>query len=241
VINQNYVSDVRQVFRLLYEAYLDGKPVEVSGTLEIVGASFIADEPTIFGAVDEGYVQRELEWYNSRSLNVEDIPGETPKIWRQVADKDGHINSNYGYLMWSEENYDQIHSVVAQLKMQPEGRRAVAVYTRPSIHVEWQKNGMSDFICTNSVNYYQRGGKLHAVVQMRSNDAVFGFRNDLAWQKYLLDYVAGEIGVEPGLITWQPGSIHIYARHYHLLDHFILTGEFNKSVKKDPAAEVHSE
>jgi thymidylate synthase len=76
---------------------------------------------------------------------------------------------------------------------------------------------------------------------MRSNDAVFGFRNDLAWQKYLLDYVAGEIGVEPGLITWQPGSIHIYARHYHLLDHFILTGEFNKSVKKDPAAEVHSE
>lgn len=237
MINQNYVSDVREMFRLLYVRHCEGQPVEVSGTLEIIGASFIADEPTIFGTVDEDYVKRELEWYNSRSLSVEDIPGGPPKIWRQVADKDGHINSNYGFLMWSEQNYDQMHSVVAQLRMQPEGRRAVAVYTRPSIHVEWNQDGRSDFICTNAVNYYQRGGKLHAVVQMRSNDSVFGYRNDLAWQKYLLDYAAGEIGAEPGFITWQPGSIHVYARHYHLLDHFAKTGEFDVSVRKAAAEE----
>lgn len=231
----NDVEAIRLKFADLRRRHLANPKVEVSGTLEIIGASFKADEPSVFGSVDEDYVKRELEWYNSRSLNVEDIPGETPKIWRHVADKDGHINSNYGFLMWSEENYDQIHSVIAQLRMQPEGRRAVAVYTRPSIHVEWNQNGRSDFICTNAVNYYQRGGEVHAVVQMRSNDAVFGFRNDLAWQKYLLDFVAGELELEPGVITWQPGSIHVYARHYHLIDMFIETGEFDVSVKKAEA------
>lgn len=223
-----YVGDIREEFAKLYRLYdIAPHTTEVSGTLEIIGASFIADDTTIFGAVDEDYVKRELAWYMSRSLDVEDIPPPVPPIWRTVADKDGHINSNYGHLMFSEFNHDQIHSVIAQLRTQPEGRRAVAVYTRPSIHIEWHQNGMSDFICTNAVNYYLRRGQVHAVVQMRSNDAVFGFRNDLAWQKFLLDYVAADLGVEPGGITWQPGSIHVYARHYHLIEHYIETGEWN--------------
>ena len=31
-------------------------------TIELIGASFLADEPLIFGAVNEDYVQRELDW-----------------------------------------------------------------------------------------------------------------------------------------------------------------------------------
>ena len=225
------VQDLRGRFADLWHRHENGEDVEVSGTLEIIGASFTANQPTIFGALDEDYIQRELDWYLSRSLNVEDIPGKTPPIWRTVADKDGHINSNYGHLMFSEQNYDQLHSAIAQIHMQPDGRRAVAVYTRPSIHVEWNENGRSDFICTNAVNYYQRGGKVHAVVQMRSNDAVFGFRNDLAWQDFCLALVAHETGSEKGTITWQPGSIHVYARHYHLIEHYVKTGEFDVSLK----------
>ena len=41
--------------------------------IEIIGASFIADEPAIFGTVNEDYVRRELNWYESQSLNVYDI------------------------------------------------------------------------------------------------------------------------------------------------------------------------
>lgn len=200
----------------------------VGVTVELIGSSFIADAPMIFGAVDPEYVERELEWYMSRSLNVNDIPNGPPKIWAQVADPAGHINSNYGFLMWSPENYSQVHSVITQLRQQPGyGRRAVAIYTRPSIHVEWHQNGMSDFICTNAVNYYERDGSLDAVVQMRSNDAVFGYRNDLAWQQYLVNYIAGELAIKPGKIVWQAGSLHVYERHYPLIEHYIDTGEYD--------------
>ena len=44
----------------------------------------------------------------------------------------------------------------------------------------------NDFICTNSVNYYIRNGEINCVVQMRSNDVVYGYKNDYAWQRYVL-------------------------------------------------------
>ena len=67
------------------------------GTIELLGASFITTEPAIFGQPNE-YIQRELQWYESMSLNVRDIPGETPAIWKAIAAEDGTVNSNYGYL-----------------------------------------------------------------------------------------------------------------------------------------------
>ena len=63
--------------------------------LELIGVQFIADENRIFGTPNDDYIQRELEWYQSQSLNVNDIPGNTPQIWKQVASPDGIINSNY--------------------------------------------------------------------------------------------------------------------------------------------------
>ena len=73
-------------------------------TIELVGASFIADEPSIFGKLNHDYIERELEWYLKQSLNVNDIPGDVPQIWQDVSDRDGFINSNYGYLVYSKEN-----------------------------------------------------------------------------------------------------------------------------------------
>ena len=45
--------------------------------------------------------------------------------------------------------------------------------------------GMSDFICTNAVSYMIRDDELISVVQMRSNDVVYGYKNDYAWQKWM--------------------------------------------------------
>jgi thymidylate synthase len=99
------------------------------------------------------------------------------------------------------------------------------IYTRPSIWVEYNENGKNDFICTNSVTYYIRDDKLHCVVQMRSNDVVFGYKNDYAWQKYVLDKVCEEINteivdsgyIEPGHIIWQVQNLHVYERHFNLV------------------------
>ena len=52
---------------------------------------------------------------------------------------------------------------------------------------------LSDFICTNSVAYYIRDGKLNCSVSMRSNDVIYGYKNDYAWQQFVLYELAEEL------------------------------------------------
>ena len=67
------------------------------------------------------------------------------------------------------------------------------IYTRPMIWLDAWKNGMNDFICTNNVQYFIRDNKLVTCVYMRSNDAVFGYNNDFAWQKYVRDKLIDDL------------------------------------------------
>jgi thymidylate synthase len=209
------VDDIRQHF--IGELMDSNFVIDKTGvkTIEMIGATFEADEPTIFGEVNDEYVERELEWYRSMSLFVEDIPGKTPAIWQQVASKHGKINSNYGWAIWHSKNYCQYENVLHELMNFPNSRRAVMIYTRPSMWDDYNENGMSDFMCTNAVQYMIRDGQLVAVVQMRSNDVVFGYRNDYAWQRYVADQLTKALGldVEPKII-WHVGSLHVYERHF---------------------------
>lgn len=186
-------------------------------TIEIMNASFVADSPAIFGTVNQDYVERELAWYKSMSLNVYDIPEPVPAIWKAVADENGFINSNYGWCIYSEENGNQFKNVVADLNRNPDSRRATMIYNRPSMHQDYNRNGMSDFMCTNAVQYLVRDGHVNALVYMRSNDAVFGYKNDFAWQKHVLDQVAEETGIPAGNIYWNVASLHVYERHFELV------------------------
>jgi thymidylate synthase len=52
---------------------------------------------------------------------------------------------------------------------------------------------------------------------MRSNDVVFGYKNDRAWQYHVLIQLAKDLKVEPGDIYWQVQNLHIYERHWHLV------------------------
>jgi len=184
-------------------------------TIEMIGACFEANHKSIFGDVNDEYVERELEWYKSQSLYVDDIPGITPAIWKQVASTEGKINSNYGWAIYSEDNGLQYLNVLDELTKNPNSRRAVMIYTRPTMWSDYNHNGMSDFMCTNAVQYMIRDGQLVAVVQMRSNDVVFGYRNDYAWQKYVADQLTKDLGldVEPKII-WNVGNLHVYERHF---------------------------
>lgn len=209
----------------------------VGDTIELIGESFIADEPTILGRVNNEYVKNELDWYLSESLNVNDIPGGAPRIWRMHASDYDEINSNYGYLIFNPANGSQYVHVLNKLLGNENTRQATMIYTRPSMHSDWCRDGMSDFICTNTVQYLIRDGKLHTIVQMRSNDVVFGYRNDYAWQVYVRDSLLEDLNsfdreLEAGDIIWNASSLHVYARHYHVLERFIETGDPNVEVTK---------
>ena len=211
------INTVRQYFKYALEN--ENFVIDKTGVkmLELVGESFIANEPAIFGTVNQEYVQHELDWYLSCSLNVNDIPGGPPKIWQQVATEDGLINSNYGWCIFHPDNGMQYQAVKTELLSNPYSRRAIMIYNRPSMHMDYNYNGMSDFMCTNAVQYLYRNQKLNAVVQMRSNDVVFGYKNDYAWQKFVLDTLAKDLEVPAGDIIWNAGSLHVYSRHFHLV------------------------
>ena len=198
-------NDVRELFKTT-------KP-NVYGMVEIHGISFEADEPSIFGEVNEEYVVREIAWYNSQSLNVNDLGGKVPKIWKHISTDEGYINSNYGWCIFSRENGYQFDNVVRELSFNPESRRGCMIYNRPSMHQDAHRDSMNDFMCTNAVNYYIDDKTLIGVVQMRSNDIVYGYKNDWAWQKYVIDKLSDKLGTHNVKLIWQVGSIHMYPQH----------------------------
>jgi thymidylate synthase len=225
----NSVQDIRDMFRdkMNSEDFVQDKNGGL--TLELLGESFIADTNTIFGKLNEDYAKKELEWYKSESLNVYDM-AKTPAIWKQIADKDGNINSNYGWCIFSKENGSQYTNALRELRKNKDSRRASMIYTRPTMHTDYNKEGMSDFMCTNAVTFEIRNNELHCVVQMRSNDLLSGYKNDSYWHMYVLNILHQDLIVDYpelklGNVIWNSASLHIYQRQFFLLYNYIKTGE----------------
>jgi len=216
--------NVSQIRQMIIDKYLDEDfVIDRTGakTIEIIGESFLADDDYVIRKASEEYIQRELEWYISKSLFVEDIPGDTPQIWKDIADADGKINSNYGWCIFSEENGNQYDNVLKELKSNPNSRRATMIYNRPSMHTDFCKNGMNDFMCTYANTFYIRDNKLHSHYLMRSNDAVFGYNNDVAWAKYVQRLLALDLSVQVGDLIWTASNFHVYERHFKFIEKLI--------------------
>lgn len=218
------VKNIRQEFVDLYSNQATVKHSNGDEMFEIIAASFLADEETIFASVNQDYIEAEIEWYTNQSTNINDIykgKKEPPKAWQLAADKHGNINSNYGHLIFSHKYAQQYNQVINELNSNKYSRRASMIYTRPSIWNEYNESGKSDFICTNAVTYYQRENTLHCVVQMRSNDVIYGYRNDRAWQKYVLNELCNDLLLDPGNIFWQVQNLHIYPKHFQHIDKYL--------------------
>ena len=228
------VNDIRKHF--IKELKNENFSRDKSGvkTIELIGASFHADEEAIFGTPNAEYIADELDWYRSMSTNINDIGDrdEPPAAWKYSANEHGEINSNYGTLIYSDKYYRQYDMVLDELSTNMDSRRATMVYNRPSIWAEYNENNKNDFICTNAVTYYLRDSAIHAVVQMRSNDVVFGYKNDYAWQLFVLEQLVSDYNrcyldaawdadyrkeMTVGNITWQVQNLHVYERHFDLV------------------------
>ena len=219
-------DDIRDELKRLYKegVFREGK---FGKTVEIQNAHFLADKDWIIREPNYGYAKREIEWYESQSLYVKDIPGDTPKIWQDCADRDGKINSNYGWCIFSNENGSQYDHCLNRLLDDHHTREACMIYTRPSMQVDCNKNGMHDFMCTYSTQVFlnpinEFGYDLDYTVFMRSNDAVYGFCNDVVWAKHVRDKLVSDLNkhgltVFPGKIIWNAGSLHVYERHFKFL------------------------
>lgn len=221
-------SDIAQELKELYrnKVFREGK---YGKTVEIQNAHFLADKDWIIREPNYDYAKREIEWYESQSLYVKDIPGKVPKIWEMCADKDGKINSNYGWCIWSDENKNQFDHCVKRLLDDPHTREACMIYTRPSMQIDCNENGMHDFMCTYSTQVFLnevrddvKTYQLDYTVFQRSCDAVYGFDNDVLWHRHVMcklvdELIKNNVNVILGDMIYNCGSLHVYERHFRWL------------------------
>jgi len=168
------------------------------------------------------YVEQELKWYDSQDLSVDEI-GKHAELWLKICSIDNKVNSNYGYLIYSNDNHNQYKNALLQLMRSKHSRRAIMIYNRPSMHTDSMKLGMSDFICTLAQHFFIRDNKLHSIVNMRSNDAIYGFFNDFYWfatvqERFLQDVNKYYKEVKMGSLYYNANSFHVYERHFNMLN-----------------------
>tara|TARA_B100000902_G_scaffold24291_1_gene29246 strand:+ start:473 stop:1138 length:666 start_codon:yes stop_codon:yes gene_type:complete len=161
------------------------------------------------------YAEAEWQWYLSGDRNIKklgELYGKVPEIWKRMADKDGNVNSNYGW-QWQRGNafsQSQLDYIIDILKDNPKTRQAcVSIYDGK----EWQEY-KHDTPCTYAIQFTIIGQKLNMCVTMRSNDLWYGFCND----QYCFSKLQELVATETGLLI---GSYYHFAHNLHLYDNII--------------------
>ena len=188
--------------------------VEFSDTKALFNVGFTIEHPTDMMIVNgerkwnREYADAEWQWYLSGDCNINklgDIYGKIPPIWKRMADKDGNVNSNYG---WQWKRNEQLDNVIAMLESNPDTRQAaISIYDAKEINDGHYQN---DTPCTYAVQFTVLNNKLNMAVVMRSNDLWFGFCNDQYCFASLQMLVAYELGIECGEYYHYAHNLHLY-------------------------------
>lgn len=190
---------------------------DYAGTKALFNQSFTIEDPTqkvietSQRKFNKEYADYEWEWYLKGDRNANEI-AERAKIWKlmMVPDTGGEVNSNYGYF-W---NYnDQLDRVIKDLKRNKETRRAIIVHYDLNELDRYQ----FDTPCNDVLNFYVKDGYLDLTVFARSIDLVYGFCNDQYTFAKLMELVSKETGYPIGEMHWFITNLHIYPRHYNML------------------------
>lgn len=156
----------------------------------------------------------ELVWY-LRGRNDVKMMSYYSKMMSSFSDDGLTLNSAYGYRIFGNHPsipFNQWEDVVRRLKEDPDSRQAI-------IHLHTPNNQPTkDEVCTLSLQFLIRNGKLDMVVNMRSNDIVWGFTYDVFSFTTFQELMANELGVEVGTYYHNAASMHIYEKDFHYLE-----------------------
>ena len=159
----------------------------------------------------QSYAEAEWQWYLSGDNNIKklgELYGKIPEIWRRMADKYGHVNSNYGY-QWQRSDWNgisQFDYVVNLLKQNPKTRQAaISIYDGKE-----HNNYELDTPCTYAIQFTIVNNKLNMCVTMRSNDLWYGFFNDQYCFSRLQLLISKELNIEIGTYYHFAHNLHLY-------------------------------
>ena len=163
------------------------------------------------------YATIEWLWYLSRNPKVNNI-GKYAKIWRDIQDSFGEVESNYGTYIF-DHSLNQWSWVIEELTKDKDSRRATIAINNK----DHKNRNPKDYPCTHYLHFFIRDDELHMGAYMRSNDAIFGFCNDVynfcLFQQLMLNELRVYYpNLSLGSYYHSAGSFHVYERHYKMMD-----------------------
>ena len=175
------------------------------------------------------YLFGEFIWYLNGSNNPKGILPYS-KFWANITNSgdvdgyaEGSINSNYGNRLFGSSELpafsgiNQWDETLELFRKDKDTRQAIM-----NIHIPSDRHaGNKDVPCTTYLQWLIREDKLHLITNMRSNDHILGFTNDVFQFTMLQECMLLELreaypNLELGYYFHNAGSMHIYDRHFSM-------------------------
>ena len=233
IIKNGYSSEGTNV-RTRWEDGSEANYISIVGVTNKydVGKEF----PMITLRNNSGTVKRAIDevlWiWQKKSNKVSELNSH---IWDQWAKEDGTIGKAYGYQMAKKYEFktkegiqqmDQVDFVLYLLKNDVSSRR---IMTNIFNHAELKDMALEP--CVYGTQWLVKGGKLHLILNQRSQDMLAANGWNVMQYAALQCMFAQVAGLEVGTLTHNIGDCHIYDRHIPLVKKLIKAEPMDVSPK----------
>ena len=211
IIMRNTFETANEAYEYMHNEIITNG-IEFANTKALFNIGFTIENPTNKVITNkernwnEEYAAAEWSWYLSgdpRVTTLGELYGKIPAIWKNMADKNGEVNSNYGY-QWRRN--DQLENVINILKHGYDTRQAaISIYDGKEIN-----KYEFDTPCTYAVQFTIVNNRLNMAALMRSNDLWYGFCNDQYCFSMLQKLVADRLNIEVGEYYHYAHNLHLY-------------------------------
>ena len=211
IIMRNTFETANEAYEYMHNEIITNG-IDFAGTKALFNIGFTIENPTNKVITNkernwnEEYAAAEWAWYLSgdpRVTTLGELYGKIPAIWKNMADKNGEVNSNYGY-QWRRN--DQLENVINILEHGFDTRQAaISIYDGKEIN-----KYEFDTPCTYAIQFTVVQGKLYMSVYMRSNDLWYGFCNDQYQFASLQEMVAERLNLPVGTYYHHAHNLHLY-------------------------------
>jgi thymidylate synthase len=209
-----------------------GKDIHSNGSnqTELLFRSVAIDDPRKLSIdhpsrkFNPAYSVLEFLWYLSAHRKTNNI-GKCANIWLKIQDELNEVESNYGtYILGNQWDW-----IVNEFTSDEDSRRCTIVIHQP----HHKTKNPNDLPCTQYLQFFIRENKLHLGVNMRSNDIIFGFCNDIFNFALFQQLMLNELRViyptlELGTYYHHAGSLHLYQTHNNMRDNILMDECFSE-------------
>jgi thymidylate synthase len=164
----------------------------------------------------------ELLWYIRGSNKSKEIEYYNKK-YSNYSDDGNTLNGAYGRRIFSEELFDfsQWNACLNLLLKDPDTRQAVITIHNP---IDLNSNS-KDIPCTCYIQFLLRNNRLECIVNMRSNDIIWGTCYDVFSFTMMQELMANQLGIDIGPYNHFVGSMHLYDYHFDLAKQILSKNE----------------